>query len=71
MARWTISFLPAPMPMMSSFRPMKKMGTDAPSTPNHRMEVQPNASERANDTKVLHNVAANSITPPTVGTERW
>ena len=66
-----MSFLPAPIPMMSSLSPMKKMGTEAPNTPSHRTEVQPKASENANDTKVLHSVAAKSMTPPTVGTDRW
>ena len=35
MAMWTSNFLLAPMPMMSSLRPMKKMGIPAPKTPIH------------------------------------
>ena len=66
-----MSFLTAAMPMMSSLSPMKNTGIEAPSTPSHRTEVQPKASENANDTNALQIVAAKSITPPTVGTERW
>ena len=48
----------------------EKMGTEAPNIPSQRTEWVPKESVKENEIKALQMVAANSITPPTVGTDR-